>query len=870
MSKTRDEEEEDERFHDSLDRLLSSTNTSCSSSPSSDNEEDDIKDLIFNLGSPNYGVSEPLPVPRFPRGVSNNYDVWISEPISVEERRIRLLSQMGLARDPSLLRHRPSLSQSAAADYDFDERQEIFGRSVSENHLKCPLAGVQVNMANEVNGIVVHNNRSRSKSLCEDLFRNGNGSPKKPPTGKTRAGSTNNGTCNSLPVLGNNEVEEGLESNGDIGIEEQLCTIKNLDDGKEFVVNEVKEDGTLKKVKEVGTGRQLTIEEFEMCVGTSPIVQELMRRQNVEDGNKDSLDGNTNEDVETGPKSKKRGSWLKSIKNVAGAMTGYKERRSSDERDTSSEKGGRRSSSATDDSQDASFHGPERVRVRQYGKSCKELTALYKSQEILAHTGAIWTIKFSLDGKYLASAGEDCIIHVWQVTESERKGDLLLDKPEDGNLNLLLLANGSPEPTTMSPNDGHPEKKRRGRLSISRKSVSFDHVLVPETVFALSEKPISSFQGHVDDVLDLSWSKSQHLLSSSMDKTVRLWHLSSKSCLKVFSHSDYVTCIQFNPVDDRYFISGSLDAKVRIWSIPERQVVDWNDLHEMVTAACYTPDGQGAFVGSYKGNCCQYNTSDNKLQQKAQINLQNKKKKAHQKKITGFQFVPGSTSEVLITSADSRIRVVDGVDLVHKFKGFRNTNSQISASVTTDGRYVVCASEDSHVYVWKHEGDSRPSKNRGVTITQSYEHFHCQDVSVAIPWPGISDNLRLSDSSLGEQNGHADHLDEVSTANHPPTPIEENGTECSPLVSGCSNSPLHGTLSGAMNSYFFDKFSATWPEEKLLLATKNRSPRVSVDASVDFSNGLNQSKSAWGFVIVTAGRRGEIRTFQNFGLPIRI
>ena len=57
-----------------------------------------------------------------------------------------------------------------------------------------------------------------------------------------------------------------------------------------------------------------------------------------------------------------------------------------------------------------------------------------------------------------------------------------------------------------------------------------------------------------------------------------------------------VTCIQFNPVDDRYFISGSLDAKVRIWSIPERQVVDWNDLHEMVTAACYTPDGQVRLV----------------------------------------------------------------------------------------------------------------------------------------------------------------------------------------------------------------------------------------------------------------------------------
>lgn len=53
-----------------------------------------------------------------------------------------------------------------------------------------------------------------------------------------------------------------------------------------------------------------------------------------------------------------------------------------------------------------------------------------------------------------------------------------------------------------------------------------------------------------------------------------------------------VTCIQFNPIDDRYFISGSLDSKVRIWSIPDRQVVDWTDIHEMVTAVCYTPDGE--------------------------------------------------------------------------------------------------------------------------------------------------------------------------------------------------------------------------------------------------------------------------------------
>ncbi|KAJ0267137.1 hypothetical protein HA466_0010110 [Hirschfeldia incana] len=533
-------EENDDCFYESLDRVLSSCSCSTSNSDyDSDNNNPNVSDPI----------RDPAPFP-----LPSGFELWRSEPESVTERRIRLLRGLGLSDEPDL----PPPATS---------------------HLR---------------------GKSRRKAICSSHFARSASSDvpiSNVDSGKLReySGSVNSDHNNVVVVGGgvdlvSKETVERQSLNG--SREEQMCTIRNLDTGKEFVVNEVREDGMLEKLKEVGTDRQLTLEEFEMCVGTSPIVLELMRRQNVEDVSKDSVDSSTGVSGSRVTKHRRRGSWLKSIKNVASSVAGYKERRSTDDRDSVSERGGgQRFSSATDDSREMLFHDPERVKVRQYGKSCKELTAVFKSQEIQGHKGSIWSIKFSLDGRYLATAGEDCVIQIWKVVESERKGELLsMDKQQDdGSINLFLLANGSPEAASMSP-------MRRGRTSFSRKSVSLDNVLVPETVFGLSEKPVCSFVGHLDDVLDLSWSKSQHLLSSSMDKTVRLWDLSSKSCLKVFSHSDYVTCIQFNPMDDNYFISGSLDAKVRIWSIPDHQVVDWNDLHEMVTAACYTPDGQLSLV----------------------------------------------------------------------------------------------------------------------------------------------------------------------------------------------------------------------------------------------------------------------------------
>ncbi|XP_078427414.1 uncharacterized protein LOC144699940 isoform X2 [Wolffia australiana] len=660
---------DDEEFHDSLDRILSS---SCSSTSAS---EDD---------------AEPQRRRRRRRSGDDPsmYDIWVSQPSSVAERRRRLLWQMGLLSGSSSAWKRNQGEEEEEEEEEEEDENE--GAVIEDRTERFAVCEEQQN--SRLKPVSFPGNDDGSRSIREEEHR----------------------------IVGS-PGSDREDSNKDEPKCDKYFTIKNLNNGERFVVKEVREDGMWKRLREVETGRQFTMEEFQSSViGLSPIVQELMRRQSVEeDGGGGGITGVGKREIAC-PNGvtligdrwmmKKKGRLLRGLKTVVQRL----ERRKSADLDTST----------TDDSQGARLNNvPRRIKVRQCGSSTKNLTALYMSQEIQAHVGSIWTVKFSVDGRYLASAGEDRVIRVWQVMETNMDEWL----PQEVNFGCFSISG-----------DGYREKladpKQRAKGSALRKSLSFERILVPEHVFALSEKPVRSFHGHLKDVLDLSWSASEYLLSSSMDKTVRLWHMSCNACLKVFAHSDYVTCIQFNPINDNYFISGSLDAKVRIWSIQDRHVIDWSDLREMITAVCYRPDGEAALVGSHKGGCYEYDTSDNKLHRRGQISLQNKKK-SHHKKITGFQFAPGRSSEVLITSADSRIRVVNGLDSVYKFRGMRNTSSQIAASFTADGQFVISPSEDSHVCVWKYDVASWGGRRR---VNRTYEHFHCREVTAAVPWCGPS------------------------------------------------------------------------------------------------------------------------------------
>ncbi|XP_077241350.1 uncharacterized protein LOC143881899 [Tasmannia lanceolata] len=476
------------------------------------------------------------------------------------------------------------------------------------------------------------------------------------------------------------------------------------------------------------------------------------------------------------------------------------------------------------DVSDPKAHVPKerRMRVQHRQKRFIEFSALYVGQEIQAHKGFIWTMKFSPDGKFLASGGEDGVVRIWRVTEAEFSCKYPFAGCTPENFNQV----------------------KGGKSIYGRKNSKLASVVIPEKVFKIEETPLQEFHGHTGDILDLSWSKSNCLLSSSEDKTVRLWQVGCDKCLKVFHHNNYVTCIQFNPVNERYFISGSIDGKVRIWEISESRVVDWADVRDIITAICYRPDGQGCIVGSITGYCRVYDASGNHLELDAQLCVQGKKKSTC-KRITGFQFAPEDSQRVMITSADSKVRIRDGFGVIHKYRGRRKSGSQMSASFTSNGRYIISVGEDSHVYVWSYDGLDVPSSNRAKSIRSS-EHFFSEGATVAIPWSGMG------------------HL-ETGSGNDSLHSSSEQTEQ-----SESSFSWLRDSDRFSLGNWFFSDLrnAATWPEERLPLGPL---PSAEDDHYHHHHQNFHSSLSAtWGLIIVTAGLDGVIRSFHNYGLPVKL
>ncbi|VDP19544.1 unnamed protein product [Onchocerca flexuosa] len=365
-------------------------------------------------------------------------------------------------------------------------------------------------------------------------------------------------------------------------------------------------------------------------------------------------------------------------------------------------------------------------------------------------------MKFSLCGRLLATAGQDSIIRVWVLRNHLSYFNALRDRYNSQSKKISMtmgenvLQNAIQEiendlrssSTTVNLSAIYEQVFQLGESAGS--STSHDDESNSLTTALMASKPLCIYRSHTADVLDLSWSRNYFILSSGMDRTVKLWHLSRPECLCCFQHMDFVTCIAFMPKDDRYFLSGSLDGKLRLWHIPDKKVALWNEVEQVkfITAIAFAKNGKFAVVGTYDGRCFFYTTDQ--LKYHTVIDVRSSRgKNARGHKVTGLA-VHGD--KLLVTSNDSRIRMYDLRDmaLTCKFKGAQNERSQIRASLSPDGKHIVCGSEDHFIYIWT-TADLPSSlsvrKDRNDSWQRLRGHSACVTVAIFAPRPQLFLNL---------------------------------------------------------------------------------------------------------------------------------
>jgi periodic tryptophan protein 1 len=103
-------------------------------------------------------------------------------------------------------------------------------------------------------------------------------------------------------------------------------------------------------------------------------------------------------------------------------------------------------------------------------------------------------------------------------------------------------------------------------------------VAQPKSKGAKSKKiaPKLKQGSHSDNVTSLSWSPTapDALLSASGDKTIKLWQISTATCMHTWNHhSETVAVVQLNPLQPQVFLSGSESGHVTVIDLNTKNTV---------------------------------------------------------------------------------------------------------------------------------------------------------------------------------------------------------------------------------------------------------------------------------------------------------
>ncbi|CAK0746959.1 hypothetical protein CCP3SC15_1470009 [Gammaproteobacteria bacterium] len=383
--------------------------------------------------------------------------------------------------------------------------------------------------------------------------------------------------------------------------------------------------------------------------------------------------------------------------------------------------------------------------------SGKLLRRLERHNPKVGQLGAVYSVVFDPQGRWLFSGGEDARIIRWSLPAGEKLGEwktpdavmalavnpngsTLASGGDNGKITLWSVADGK-EIRTL---EGHtssitnpnglafsPDGRRLASASYDKMARIWDwqkgkslltlqghNDYVNAAVFspdnkliatasddkqvilwdAETERLLRQLRGHQNIVFGVTFSAdSRQLLSASRDNTLRQWDVASGVTRRIYQgHEAGLWSVTLH--GDRIYTAAD-DATVRRWPLatPDQWLWETGDSPQ---AAAISPDGQKAAVGMRDGTLRLYDLLQGKILAE-QTNTHGN---------GGINCIAFNGSLMAMAGMDNKAKLWqvapggDGLTLLHTFEG--HTRAVQAVAFSPDGRHLATASYDGQVGVF--------------------------------------------------------------------------------------------------------------------------------------------------------------------------
>ncbi len=293
------------------------------------------------------------------------------------------------------------------------------------------------------------------------------------------------------------------------------------------------------------------------------------------------------------------------------------------------------------------------------------LNAINEKNHLKGHQGKVSSVSFSSDEQYLASAGEDGTIRIWNSAGQQQTQ---WQAHSGGVINVRFI----------------PAAKHLG-------SAGEDGTI---RIWNSAGQQQTQWQAHSGGVTSFSISPNGQLIATGgKDGKVRIWNVIGQIKAEWQVSQSSVTTLNFSP-NGQFIATGGEDSIFQLWTVEGQHKAEARGNKSPLTSVVFSADGKLIAMAGKDSKIRIWNLEDQKIEEFD----------SGQSGVNNIVFNPNPEQSILATAGeDGTVRIWDITksSLPLRLKLFPHEGGVYSLSFSPDGQRLATAGEDGVVRMWQ-------------------------------------------------------------------------------------------------------------------------------------------------------------------------